>query len=191
MQDLSESARRALRLEYFGNASTKTFMLIDGASAPSLIDHLYDNETAFSCLFSGELEPDLHEVAPYLVELQDGAPFAEWVITHGFGEHWGIVLRSSLELAHLLRRFRQLLFVRDEHGDPLYFRFYDPRVLRVFLPTCQGEEIWPWFDNIDHYLVEGEEAGLLLRFSADDGQVKCAEIRLAPAAVQPAHARED
>jgi len=188
-QELSESTRQSLRLEYFAGAPNRTFMVIDGASAPSLIDHLYDDdEVAFSCLLSGELEPDMHEVAPYLIELEDGTPFAEWVITHGFGHHWGIVLRSSLKHHHLLRRFRQLLFVRDDQGDPLYFRFYDPRVFRAYLPTCRDEETWPWFDNIDHYLVEGDEPGLLLRFSADEGQVITAQVQLSPT---PTAGRED
>jgi hypothetical protein len=175
---LSESALQALRAEYFAGGANDAFMIVDGASVPDLIDRLYDDEAAFSCLLSGELDPDMQEVAPYLVELRDGDPFSDWVLANGFGEHWGIGLRSSLSLVQLLRRFRQLLFVRDPQGEPLYFRFYDPRVLRAFLPTCQGEEIWPWLDNIDCYLIEGETPGLLLRVDADGERIRVQEIRL-------------
>ena len=178
MPSLSDSAIQTLRSAYFVGADTATFMLLDGAANPAIIDHLYDDETDFSCLLTGELEPDVRETAPYLVELKAGEPFADWVIEHGFGNHWGIVLRSTLSRPQLLRRFRQVLFVRDEAGDPLFFRFYDPRVLREFLPSCQGDELWRWFDNIDHYLVEGNEPGLLLRLSALEERIRCEEIRL-------------
>lgn len=178
MSALSEKALQALRAEYFADGSEGTFMIVDGACAPGLTDWLYDDEAAFSCLLSGELEPDMQEVAPYLVELRDGDAFTDRALADGFGEHWGIVLRSGLARAQLLRRFRNLLFVRDEEGETLYFRFYDPRVLRIFLTTCRGEELWPWFDNIDHYLLEGEEPGTLLRCSADAERVRVEEIRL-------------
>jgi hypothetical protein len=175
---LSESALQALRAEYFADDTNGAFMIVDGASVPDLIDRLYDDEAAFSCLLSGELEPDMQEVAPYLVELRDGDLFSDWALANGFGGHWGIGLRSSLSRAQLLRRFRQLLFVRDPQGEPLYFRFYDPRVLRAFLPTCQGQEIWPWLDNIDCYLIEGETPGLLLRVDADEERIRVREIAL-------------
>jgi hypothetical protein len=39
----------------------------------------------------------------------------------------------------MARRRRRFLRVKDEDG--LVFRFYDPRVMRVYLPTCAAGEL--------------------------------------------------
>jgi hypothetical protein len=178
MPELTPKVVAALRAEYFPNDGLITYMVVDGASTRALIDHLYDDQAEFACLISGALEPDMQEVAPYLVVLRDGERFAEWILKFALGEHWGIVLRSWLPTADLTRRYSNLLRVRGPDGEPLFFRFYDPRVLRTYLPTCVDDEVLAWFDGVDHYLVEAETPGLLLRFSADGNAIKTAEIEL-------------
>jgi hypothetical protein len=120
----------------------------------------------------------MQEVAPYLVALKNGDPFTQWILANGFGSHWGIVLRSRHAMSRLARHFRQLLFVRDPEGELLYFRYYDPRVLRIYLPTCAGEDIWQWFDLVNCYLVEGAEPRTLLRLSSGGEGVRTEEITL-------------
>jgi hypothetical protein len=60
--------------------------------------------------------------------------------------------------------FRSLLTVYDDSGRPLLFRYYDPRVLRLFLPTCNAEELKKMFGPVENYFVEDEDASKLLRF---------------------------
>jgi len=54
-----------------------------------------------------------------------------------------------------------MLTIRQEQ---VYFRFYDPRVMRVFLPTCTPEDTTQFFGPIQNYLVEDESPEQLLRF---------------------------
>jgi hypothetical protein len=114
----------------------------------------------------------MQEVAPYLVRLRDGEPFTEWVLRSALGHHWGVVLRATAELAVLERRYRKLLRVRGPDGEPLFFRFYDPRVLRTFLPTCEHDELETWFDGVRYYYAEAAEPGVLLRFGTDGSGVQ-------------------
>jgi hypothetical protein len=51
-------------------------------------------------------------------------------------------------------------------------------VLRTYLPTCVDDELLAWFDGVDHYLVEAETPGFLLRFSAAGNAVKTVEVEL-------------
>jgi len=44
------------------------------------------------------------------------------------------------------------------------FRFYDPRVLRVFLPTCTSKEVLEFFGPITRYVLEGEEPIVILQY---------------------------
>lgn len=57
----------------------------------------------------------------------------------------------------LRRHFRRFLRVTDEQGQPLMFRYYDPRVLRVYLPTCTAEELALVFGPVSAYLIEDGE----------------------------------
>src|SRR4051794_8102089 len=133
-----------------------TFVVLDGASVPELLDQLYRLRPDYECLYRGELKPDMAEVAPYLVKLAPGAEFTEWVCENGWGNHWGIFVNTRASLRELHRHLRTLLIVHDSAGKPLYFRFYDPRVLRVFLPTCNAEELKQLFGPVDSFVMEAE-----------------------------------
>src|SRR3954447_16399238 len=111
------------------------FAVIDGAAMPDLLDALYRLKPPFHCLYRGELQPDMAEVAPYLVQLQEGSGFTTWLLLKGLGKPFGIFLSSSADLLKVRRHLRRLLTVHTEGGKPMLFRFYDPRVLGDFLPT--------------------------------------------------------
>src|SRR5262249_7471285 len=50
-------------------------------------------------------------------------------------------------------------------GNELYFRFYDPRVLRTFLPACTGAETKRFFGPVGIYLMETENGEAISLFS--------------------------
>ena len=65
-------------------------------------------------------------------------------------------------MRHHLRHFLEVKLPDDTQ---VYFRFYDPRVLRVFLPTCTPDDTNQFFGPmIQNYLVEDESSDQLLRF---------------------------
>ncbi|MCF6281484.1 MAG: DUF4123 domain-containing protein [Candidatus Polarisedimenticolaceae bacterium] len=45
------------------------------------------------------------------------------------------------------------------------FRFYDPRVLRLYLPTCTGNEAKQFFGPIPQIIVEAENSTCLLTYN--------------------------
>ena len=118
-----------------------------------------------TCLYEGEQARELAEVAPYLVQLQKNEPFTHWLFGNGWGKSWGIFLASNGDFEAVLRHFRQFVFVRDEKGKNVYFRFYDPRVLRSFLPTCRLEEAEEFFGPVNSFFMENEDADQLVKFS--------------------------
>ncbi len=133
----------------------KVFAILDGASVPGLLDQLYgDDRPDFECLFRGELEPDMAEVAPYLVALERGSSFAEWVMAQGWGNHWGIFLIARADLRAMRFHFRPLTVAYDPDGAPKTCRYYDPRVLRIFLPTCDPAQIVEMFGPAERFVVE-------------------------------------
>lgn len=153
----------------FAGRTANVFAVLDGASIPDLLDMLYEHYPEFICLYRGELEPDIAEVAPYLVRLEQNSPITKWILDRGWGNHWGIFAITQVDLTALRQHFRRFLTVHDEQGTPMLFRYYDPRVLRVYLPTCNAEELKTVFGPIVRYVLEGNRPEELLQFHLNNG----------------------
>lgn len=155
--------------------NTRIYAILDGASVAGLRMKLYEMKPPHYCLFAGDLEPDMAEVAPYLVRLYPNTPFTDWVFQECCGNNWGIFVHSRRTLNDLRGHFRALVNVYDEKGAPMFFRYYDPRVLREFLPTCQPAELKIFFGDVESFFAESAEE-TLTRFSNSDGQLKQVEL---------------
>lgn len=144
---------------------SQLYAVLDGASITTLrqlfVEHKVDN----ICLYRGELEPDVAEMAPYLAHLAPESSFTRLFLQKGWGSHWGILAISNGDFRTLRMHFRKFLMVWDPEGKPLYFRYYDPRVLRIYLPSCNTDELQTVFGPIEAYIVEGETPNALLRFT--------------------------
>lgn len=138
----------------FGTGHSSVFGILDGAMVPDLTAKLTSLAPQHFCLIRGLLQPDLAQVAPYLVFLQRGCPFTEWLLANGWGRCWGIYGGSNMSIIELRKHFRHLLHVSDESGKPYYFRFYDPYVLRNYLPRCTDQEATEFFGSVQWILVE-------------------------------------
>ncbi|MET0645142.1 MAG: DUF4123 domain-containing protein [Pyrinomonadaceae bacterium] len=166
----------------FADEAANVYAVLDGASVAELLPRLYELEPEHECLYRGELEPDMAEVAPYLVRLEPETEFADWVLEEGWGRHWGVFAVTDAPLREAHKHFRTFLTVYDPEGKPMLFRYYDPRVLRVYLPTCNGEELRAVFGPVSCYLLEAEDPNTLLSFRLDGEALRREESALAEVA---------
>jgi len=154
----------------------RSFAILDGAAVPDLALKIYEMQPHAVCLYRGELEPDLAEVAPYLVELFPGTAFTDWFLSEGTKvADWGIFARSPYSLTEMRKHFRKFLTVYDETGKPLLFRYYDPRVLRKFLPTCEREGLEKLFDRVTEFLAENGESEFI-KFELLNGKLQTSSV---------------
>lgn len=168
----------AIEQQLFSSDPGTVFAILDGASVGDLLTPLYEHHPEFECLYRGEIEPDMAEVAPYLVRLERGTPFTQWLLEQGWGNHWGIFAVADAELPVMRRHFRRFLTVHDPDGKPLYFRYYDPRVLRAYLPTCNAEELQTMFGPVECFMLEDEPPATALRFHLQDGALEQQKLPL-------------
>ena len=148
------------------------YVILDGAQNPSLLDALYaDHAPRWRCLFTGQLEPDMATVAPYLVELEHSSAFTRRLLAEGWGQNWGVFLTSQLALPALWRHVRQQVLVYGPDMESLYFRFYDPRVMRNYLPTCPQQQLGEFFGPVDFYFAEAEEPARAHAWAIADGRL--------------------
>ena len=157
-----------LRQALFSDPEFYAYAILDGASIPTLQDRFYDDEPDYRCLFTGNLLPDVLSVAPYVVKLEEDDKFTDWVLEKSWGNHWGVFAISPVDTRDMWNFLRTLLKVEDSDGNTLLFRFYDPRVMRTFLPTCDIDQLQLMFGPIENYFLEGEDTELLLSFRLDE-----------------------
>ena len=156
-----------------------SYSILDAARADVIYPKLSGSDVRKICLFHGAKAVELATVAPYLVHLKRDDSFTDWLMNHGWGKSWGIFLQSSATLDELQRHFRKFLMVYDEEGKPLYFRFYDPRVLRVYLPTCNETELETIFGPVNRYCVEGDNGNAMIEYSCAGGKLSQRIVQLA------------
>ncbi len=156
------------------------YALLDAAREPSVLKVLFESKEQYQSLFEGPEGAQLAHFAPYLVGLPAESPFITTLVEQGWGKSWGVFVTCAQPLEVLRDHFKQFLMVELPERKQVYFRFYDPRVLRVFLPTCTADETNQFFGPIKYYLMEDEKPDTLLRFSSKDEKVGRRKFSLAP-----------
>jgi hypothetical protein len=139
--------------------------VLDAASDERVLELLARAVEGYASLYDGVQGEALGEVAPYLVRLAPGSRLLEKLVMEGWGAGFGVYLTWGGALKDLRRHLRRFLMVHDdETNQKMYFRFYDPTVLRAFLPACSAQETAEIFGEIGGFLVEGER-GEVHRFT--------------------------
>jgi hypothetical protein len=125
-----------------------------------------------SCLYSGSIAPALEMAAPYLLQLEHQNQETRRLIELSWGNNWGVFLRSPTNMTNLRRHLRKFLIVQDPTGRRAAFRYYDPRILRAYLPTCTSEELRTVFGPIEVFWTEEwRNLEQMLEFQNDAGRL--------------------
>lgn len=131
------------------------FAVVDCARSPLIYPALANSTAKSASLYSGQLSAELARVTPHIVRLERGSSFFRIFYAEGWNDAWGIVLRTSADLSTIRRHLRTLAYAREGQGPKLLFRYYDPRVLRTFLPTCDETQLGQLFGPIDAFVLDG------------------------------------
>lgn len=108
------------------------YAIIDAASEPDIFSLLDEYNPPVCCLYSEPLQPEIAELAPYLVEVTDDVK--KWLDARQ--TPWGIYVCATVnmrELRHHLRKFTMVIIPDQE--KPVFWRFYDPRNIWEILAT--------------------------------------------------------
>ena len=163
---------RALWPSDFPSPRSELYGIFDGARDPRIHELLSRGTSHHACLYDGPLAPVLARAAPHLLQVHSHDPVARRLVELGWGASWGVFLHSTAPLAELRRHFRRLLRVRDEQGRLLLFRFYDPRVLRVYLPTCTGDELDRFFGPVQRFCIESPGGAVMDECLREHGRLR-------------------
>jgi hypothetical protein len=149
------------------------FAVVDAARDPRIYPGLRRLASTDQVLplYQGAAATELAAVAPYLVGLGTTNRVFDWIWANGWGESWGIFVWSLVSAEVLRAHFRRLTMVRTLDGSRLLFRFYDPRVLPLFLQTCDAAQLREMFGPVERYVVEMGEGTALAHLSGGQADV--------------------
>jgi len=142
------------------------FGIIDAAQ-DSRIFELVEQEEHVS-LFAGPLRPPLELVVPYLVRLDPQSTFLDIWKHEGWARNWGILCFSDLPMPRVRRHFRRFLQAMLPDGMIAQFRFYDPRVWRVYIQTCEQDDLTRWFTGIREFRAPSETGEGYIRYTLEN-----------------------
>lgn len=119
------------------------FMILDCARDKRMEPLINKANIEKSCLYSGNLNYKLKRAAPHIVKLTEESAFTAKVLREGWGKSWGIILLTepTIPMKTVRANCKRLAKVTNTNGKNLFFRYYDPRVLRKMLPVCNSYEI--------------------------------------------------
>ncbi len=145
----------------------RLYAVLDVARDEQVLPFLHNAGVQFQSLYEGLRGEELALVAPYLVALPHDAPALTELVRERWGEAWGVFLRAEHPFREVRRHLRRLLRAELDDGSRVLFRFYDPRVLRAYLPTCTGDEAAQMFGPLAQFITEGRRGETALRFTPD------------------------
>jgi hypothetical protein len=153
--------------------------VLDGARDPKVFSAILGAHNVGACLYAGDISDELERCAPHLVQLDyEDSRLTKRLLESVWEQSWGIFLRCDTSVDRLRRHLRRFLMVQDHSSRRLVFRYYDPRVLRVYLPTCFPEELDQIYGPIDRFWTAGEEHGQVLTFFRKNRAIAVEQLEL-------------
>lgn len=181
----------AKRLEE--NEALGIYVLFDPAASESLPGELFlkEDEPNYQLLFMDTEFAELVSASPYLVKVDNDSPFLTWCIEQAeiTNNHlFPIIYLSSHTVETQLAHWRSLLKVNTPEGEPMLFRFSDPRILFAYLGASKREQQQLLLGPVDELFIHAEEQtwfnlGNNLGNNLDESQV--AEYKFDPALTMP------
>ncbi len=157
------------------------YAVVDAARAGEVLALLAQGDAPFASLYQGPALQRYMSVSPFLVRYRAQAAACRWLTTSAWGDSCGLLLTSRAPFEELVSHLASLVLVEDECGVADIFRFHDPRVLPLFLPTCRGPELDRFFGPVERLMVESETAAELLVFGREGpGDPAAGRLRLRP-----------
>lgn len=162
------AARREAALQKLQQLDGPMFAVVDSARDDRILILVRESVERYQSLYEGVEGEALGHVAPYLVELPRGSALLQRLVQEGWENRWMSFIEADLSFKEMRRHLRRFLMVADaDTRKKMYFRFYDPVVLRSFVPTTTVKQRAEFFGEIKAFFVE-DEAGNVARLGAEE-----------------------
>ncbi len=165
--DAAAQARLVLREQ-----RAPLYAIVDAGWGRRVLELLRQHVEPHQSLYEGLQGETLEDVAPYLVgPMRADSALLDNLLTEGFGKRWALYFTSFEKFSELRRHFRRFLKVElESNHEQVFFRFYDPGVLRSFWPTCNAGQQREMAEGIEEIFVEEKNLSLTALLRAQQQQ---------------------
>lgn len=132
------------------SANSPIYAVLDPTDEPRVVERVEESGDRSTNLYVGSAQRDYWAISPYLLQMKPDD--LDWILMNLQEDAWGILAETSADLNAMKRHFRKFLTVREEEsGRFLLFRFYDPRVLPIFLESCSVQQAHAFFGPVQSF----------------------------------------
>ena len=132
----------------------------------------HDAFSELECLFTGDLAIELANVGPYLGRLKSYEPEVKAVVEDMLNGQVALLVmlqevtdeQAEITFSQLHRHFRKFNVVYDPSGKPLFFRYYDSRLMVDVLNMLEPDQRNAFFGPIASFVLAREPAKLVRCF---------------------------
>lgn len=163
-REAEPAAQTAQLARTLRSADEPLWCVADAARDPRVLALLRQHGGRFQTLYEGLTATLSGEYGPFLCEIPHRGPLLAELLAQGWGNCWAIYLHARCDFAKLRRHLRKYVLVELPGRRQAFFRFFDPVVLRMFLPTCTDDEYVRFFGPITRFLAEAEDPAELIEF---------------------------
>lgn len=153
------------------------YAVYDAARSIEVLPGLEATGERYVSLFQERSPSQLDQAAPLLAMLTPDGALARRTLDQGWASRWSIFLRASVHLDLVRQQLRRLLTAQLPSGQKVLFRFYDPRILRLYLPTCTPEELAQFFGPLHAFYAFHDDAPLVYVFTRDEAGALSVQTR--------------
>lgn len=104
-------------------------------------------------LLARSMPLQLLEVGPWLVHLADAPEVAATIAGYGNAVPWGYFVHSRVDILSLRQSLRKFNLAKlPDRPKEVLFRYWDPRVLKIFLHRAtmvQRGQFFAWIDRVE------------------------------------------
>ncbi len=151
----------AFLLERAKKEDCHLYGIVDSARNDEVFRYLVTGDVKYKSLFEDTMDVQSYGVSGFLVECKKESPLFRWLTTEAWGDNCVIFFISKASFEGLFSHFQKFNRVYLEGDDVVLFRFYDPRVLRTYLPTCNQNEIETFFGEVKSFFAESDQPEVL------------------------------
>ncbi|MBP7167192.1 MAG: DUF4123 domain-containing protein [Bacteroidia bacterium] len=153
------------------------YIILDAARMEEKMDEIAKLNYTGSPLLNTKDELYVQKLSAFLFTFQSTGDFANLIVNEGWGQSWGIYVSSNKSLNVVQQHLSRNMYASTDTGEIMYFRFYDPRVLRIFLPTCDLNQLFEFFGPVQKFIAEDEDPQFALIYSLNtDGTLKTEKV---------------
>ncbi len=161
-------------------ATPNVYAVLDGARNKRIEPLLNNSTLEHACLYAGKLSYVLQRAAPHIVKLEKNHPLTHKLLRMGWGDSWGIfaICQPDITMVAMRNNCRRICKVESPEGKTFIFRYYDPRVLRTFLPTSDADGLTKILGPASVLVCENEQPNQLNHYTNNSGSLQLQSFNL-------------